>query len=82
MRVTLFNVKAGDKVVLNEEGKRYINVNQTEPTISKFKSITHGIVLSNNPHKSYISVNWIDYKGKVIYIDWYIYRTYLDLYEG
>lgn len=80
MKVTADNTKVGDKVVLNDSGKIYIG-NDSSVTRENFKRITHGIVIDSNPNKSYIAVKWIDYKGIVMYHDWYIYRIYLDLYE-
>lgn len=82
MTVTDDNVKVGDKVVWNEIGKRYIDIHESKPTKEVYKRVTHGIVVDVKPSKGYISINIIDYKGKVLYEDWYVYKHHLDLYEG
>lgn len=82
MKVTDDNVKVGDKVVWNEVGKNYIDIYESKATKEMYKSVTHGIVVDVKPSKNYISINIIDYKGRVLYEDWYVYKQHLDLYEG
>lgn len=82
MTVTSYNVKVGDKVVLNKNGRNNINTYEGKYTREIFSSVTHGIVMDVKPDKTYISVTFIDYKGRIVFYDWYIYKNHLDVYEG
>lgn len=72
--------KVGDKVVYNIDGLEELRLNEPY-LIEAFKSITHGVVTGTLPLIGAVSVQWIDYKGFVVFPKWGVVTKYLELYK-
>lgn len=74
------NLKVGDKVVYNIDGMAVIKLNRPD-LIETFKSITYGVVIGYLPHIDAIKVQWVNYKGIVVFPNWGAKAEYLELYK-
>lgn len=75
--VTYENYNIGDKVVLNERGKKY-----TKETYSSidFDNVVHGIIISHDD-RTCVVVDWYNHKGMKVLEYWYTSFTHMEYYE-
>lgn len=72
--------KVGDKVVYNIDGLEALRFHRPY-FIETFKSITHGVVIGTLPLIGAVNVQWIDYKGFVVFPKWGAATKNLELYK-
>lgn len=76
--VTSSDVKVGDKVVYNEDGKRF---NQEHYSTMTFDEVVYGVVI-NFTNSILVVLDLYNYKGFKIKSHWNVYFKHLDYYEG
>lgn len=77
-QVTYENYDIGDKVVLNERGKKYTK--ESYPYID-FNNVVHGIIISHDDRANVV-VDWYNHKGMKVLEYWYMPFTHMEFYEG
>jgi hypothetical protein len=78
--LTIDNVKHGDKVAYNEEGKAF---NKKHYYTINFNEVIYGVVVSfRNGIRPIITLELYNHKGIMVNPFWHVYADHLEYYEG